>query len=180
MHAGAIGPLGDRLHAADRTVLPERHGHRALVVRQRTAVRIVKPPGHAPLVAAQDRLAAGKLDGGSIVEGKAARRVSRIDRDRQRLEQFPEGSLVRERQRARSSLEVGTSASSSELRLISSLVSLIHLAGPTPIATAQYRRSVGPRLDETAATRICHEAMESCPQWARSGYAGPAPLPSAR
>jgi hypothetical protein len=46
--ARAVGPFGDGLGAADGLALAQRHGHRALVVRQGRAVEVVEFPGHAP------------------------------------------------------------------------------------------------------------------------------------
>ena len=93
-HAAAVRALGRRLGAPHRPVLLQCHGHRALVVRQRRAVRLIQTPGAAPLAAAQLGPAAPKLDGGLVVEGDATRFVGRVDRRWERLEQLAEAPLA--------------------------------------------------------------------------------------
>ena len=52
-NAGAVGPLGDRVHAAHRALFLERDRHRALVMRQQPAVRPEQLPRAAPLALAE-------------------------------------------------------------------------------------------------------------------------------
>ena len=52
-----VRPLRDDLNTPDRPIFPQRHGHRALVMRQRCAVGQKQPPAHAPLIGAELRLA---------------------------------------------------------------------------------------------------------------------------
>src|SRR5262249_11382705 len=62
----------------------KRNGHRALIVRQRRAVRTVKLPGQAPTVGAQRR-SSGELNTRLIEMRNAAVSVGRIDGNWQRI-----------------------------------------------------------------------------------------------
>ena len=86
--ACAIGPLGDRLTAADRAVFIQGPGHRALATRHRPAIRPVEAPGHAPLVIADFGRTTRELYRRLIVGGNYPGGVGRVDRRRQRVEQF--------------------------------------------------------------------------------------------
>ncbi len=92
--ARAVGPLGDGLRPADRTIFLERHGHRALVVAHRPAVRPVEAPGNAPFVRAEHRPPAGQGDGRLIEEGDPPFCVGRVYGRGQGLEKVAQALLA--------------------------------------------------------------------------------------
>jgi hypothetical protein len=55
---------------------------------QRPPIRPIESPGATPFLRADLRLATPKLGRGVVEEGDAAFRVGRVDRHRQRLQQF--------------------------------------------------------------------------------------------
>src|ERR687897_416930 len=65
----AVGPAGDGRGAADGLALPDRHRHRALVVRQEAVVLAEKLPGDAPAIAIERRHTTGEIDAGLVVVG---------------------------------------------------------------------------------------------------------------
>jgi hypothetical protein len=87
-HPGAVRPFRDGLDPAHRPPFLERHRHRALVVRQGSAVRPEQPPRPAPLAAADLRTAAPQVGGGLVVVGDASLGVGHVDRYRQCVEQL--------------------------------------------------------------------------------------------
>jgi len=87
-NARAIGALGYRFHAADRSLLVQRHRHRALVVRQRRAIRPVELPGTTELAVAQFGAATPKRGRSLVEKGDAALRVRHVDGSRKRLDRI--------------------------------------------------------------------------------------------
>src|ERR1700730_1302953 len=65
----AVGPLCNHLDAADRPVLSQCDGRRALVMWQRCAVRTAQTPADAPEIAAQLRPATSEFDRSLVVKG---------------------------------------------------------------------------------------------------------------
>src|SRR5262245_30348937 len=53
----AVGSLSYRFHATDRSLLPQCHRHRALIVWQRSAIRPIELPGAPELAVAKFRAA---------------------------------------------------------------------------------------------------------------------------
>ena len=68
----AVGPAGDGRCAADRLALPDRHRHRALVVRQEAVVLAEKLPGDAPAITIERRHTTGEINAGLVVVGDQA------------------------------------------------------------------------------------------------------------
>ena len=91
---GPVRPLGDRFHAADRPVLPERHRHRALVVRQRRPVGPVQLPRAAPLARPEDRTMAPQRGSGFVEIGDASGDIGGVDGCRERVQQATEPTLA--------------------------------------------------------------------------------------
>jgi len=77
-----IRALGHRFHATDRSPLTQCQCHRALVMRQRRAIRPVEFPGTAELALAKFGAAAPKLGRSLVVKGEAPFSVGHVDRDR--------------------------------------------------------------------------------------------------
>src|SRR5206468_6568829 len=91
----SVRAFGNRLHAADGTVLLETDGHRALVVRHVGAVRVEDAVGAAPFVLAQLRAPAPELGGGIVEEYDTADGISGVNGDTQRLEEPAVGKVAR-------------------------------------------------------------------------------------
>ena len=89
----AVGPLEDRLCAADGTVFLEGHRHRAFIMPHRAPIHRIEPPADAPLIGAKPRLAPGQIGGGPVVIGDAAVRIGDVDRGRQHVQQGTKPSL---------------------------------------------------------------------------------------
>lgn len=94
----AVGALGNGLLAAHRPVLLDRDRHRAFVMRQRGAVGSMETPSDAPLVGADQRLGAGQLDRGLIIEGDAPVGIGGVDRRGERIEQLAVPALALDQQ----------------------------------------------------------------------------------
>ena len=88
-NTSTVGTFGYSFHATDRLLLLQRHRHRALVVRQRRAIRPVELPGTAELAFAEFRAAAPKCSRSLVVKGDASRRIRHVDRGRKCLDRFP-------------------------------------------------------------------------------------------
>src|SRR5215475_8571378 len=71
-NARPIGAFRNGLHAVDWLLLRERNCHRALIVRQRCAVRPVKLPGTAELATSKLRAATPKSASSLVEEGDPA------------------------------------------------------------------------------------------------------------
>ena len=85
----AVRALGYRFHATDRSPLTQCHCHRALVMRQRRAIRPVEFPGTAELALAKLGAAAPKLGRSLVVKGEAPLSVRHVDRGRKCLDSLP-------------------------------------------------------------------------------------------
>jgi hypothetical protein len=88
--AAAIWPFRDGLHTPDRLVLLQGCGHRALMVRQRCAVRLIQPPRHTPLIGPEVRPTTCKGHGSIVVEGDPPCGIGGVNRSRECLEPLSE------------------------------------------------------------------------------------------
>src|SRR5215467_9927308 len=75
----AIRALSDRFHATDRSLLMQRHSHRAVIVRQLCAIWPVELPGPAELALADLGAVAPEHGRGLVVEGDVPFRVRHVD-----------------------------------------------------------------------------------------------------
>src|SRR5436189_4191896 len=76
----AVGALGDGDAVPHQPFLSNGLGHWTVLVSQACAGHGVKPPGHAPSVLAELRLAACKIHTSPIPIGDGAARVRGVDR----------------------------------------------------------------------------------------------------
>ena len=84
--ARAVGPLGDRLLAAEDTLFPQRDGQGTSVVGQGLAISREQLPGDAPSVIAEDGDPSGKIDAGAVEIGDPAVAIGGVDGRGQILE----------------------------------------------------------------------------------------------
>src|SRR5262245_21004360 len=86
-YARAIRPFGGSLHAPHDTVFLQRDRHRALLVRQRRAVRPEQFPGAAPFAGAEKGTMSPERYRCLIVIGDPPDGIGGVDRSRQCIEQ---------------------------------------------------------------------------------------------